>query len=165
MQVDLDDDGELDGDETITYSLYDRNGDGQPPWELSRSTTMPGNNAIDNPQLIAEGVEALGLAYAFDGDDDGKIDRYAAAPRDIIWGVDSDNDGTLDTDINGNAIGLNVLPEKIKGVRFWLLGRNQRVDRKYFNNRQYPVGDQLVGPFNDHFRRWLLSEIIHCRNL
>ncbi|MGD9009200.1 MAG: PilW family protein [Desulfobacteraceae bacterium] len=172
MQVDLNEDGVLNPNETITYSLYDRNGDGQPPWELSRSTSMAaGDNAIDQPQMIAEGVEAFGLAYAFDGDDNGKIDRDAAGAGEIIWAVDSNNDGALDTDISGNAIldrngnAIVVLPEKIKGVQFWLLGRNQRVDPKYFNNRQYPVGGQLVGPFNDRFRRWLLSEIIHCRNL
>jgi type IV pilus assembly protein PilW len=160
IQVDLDDDGVLDGNETITYSLYDRNGDGQPPWELSRSATIP---AI--PQMVAEGVEASGLAfaYAIDADDDGKIDRDAGG--EIIWAVDSNNDGSLDTDLNGFAIGQNVLPEKIKGVRFWLLGRTQREDPKYLNRHQYSVGDQVLGPFNDHFRRWLLSEIIHCRNL
>ena len=167
MQVDLNDDGVLDPNETVTYSLYDKNGDGLPPWELSRSTTMPGNNAITNPQMLAEGVEASGLAfaYAFDADDDGKIDRYNAGARDIIWAVDSNNDGTLDTDINSNPIGQNVLPAKIRGVQFWLLGRTQLQDSKHFNNRPYTVGSQVVGPFNDHYRRWLLSEVIHCRNL
>jgi type IV pilus assembly protein PilW len=167
MQVDLNDNGVLDPDETITYSLYDRNNDGQPPWELSRSTTMPGDNEITNPTLLAEGVENDGFAfaYAFDADSDGKIDRYDAGAGEIIWAVDSDNDGQLDTDISGNAIGQNVLPEKIKGVRFWLLGRTHRADSKYLDNRQYTFGGRQVGPFNDHYRRWLLSEIIHCRNL
>jgi type II secretory pathway pseudopilin PulG len=167
MQVDDDHDGILDGNETVTYSLYDRDGDGQPPWELSRSTTMPGDDQITNPQLQAEGVEASGLAFAFafDADGDSKIDRYDAGTRDIIWAVDSNNDGRLDTDINGAAIGQTVLPAQIKGVRFWLLGRSHRVDAKYSDNRQYTVGGQQVGPFNDHYRRWLLSEIIHCRNL
>jgi prepilin-type N-terminal cleavage/methylation domain-containing protein len=170
MQIDLNEDGVLDPNETVTYSLYDKNGDGQPPWELGRSTRdMPGNNdnQITDPPMIAEGVEASGLAfaYAFDRDDDGKLDRDASGTGEIIWAVDSDNDGTLDTEINGNAIGQNVLPEKIKGVQFWLLGRTQRKDSKHINNRQYAVGDQLVGPFNDRHRRWLLSEIIHCRNL
>jgi type IV pilus assembly protein PilW len=166
MQVDLDHDGNLDGNETITYSLYDKNDDGQPPWELSRSTTIPEDNLIENPHMLAEGVEALGFAYAFDADDDGKIDRYDEGTKkmEIIWAEDSDNDGALDTDIDGNAISQNVLPEKIKGVQIWLLGRTQRVDSKYLNKRQYPVGGQQVGPFNDRYRRWLLSEIIHCRN-
>ncbi|MGD8837950.1 MAG: PilW family protein [Desulfobacteraceae bacterium] len=167
MQVDLNDDGRLGSNETITYSLYDKNGDGQPPWELGRSTTMPGSDAITNLQMLAEGVEASGLAfaYAFDADGDGMIDRgTAVAGEPIIWAMDSDNDGTLDTDINGNDID-DVPLEKIKGVRFWLLGRTQHEDLKHLNNRQYAVGDQLIGPFNDHFRRWLLSEIIHCRNL
>jgi hypothetical protein len=166
MRVDLNDDGDLDANETITYSLYDRNGDGQPPWELSRSTTMPGDNKITNPQLLAEGVEASGLAfaYAFDADGDGKIDRYDAGTGEIIWAVDSNNDGELDTDLNGADIG-QVSPAKIKAVRFWLLGRSQRVHSKYSDNRQYTVGGQKVGPFKDPYERWLLSEIIYCRNL
>jgi hypothetical protein len=175
MQVDDDHDGILDGNETVTYSLYDRDGDGQPPWELSRSTSMPGNNAIDQPQMIAEGVEAFGLAYAFDADDDGKVDRdTAVAGEPILWGVDTDNDGSIDSYIDANwnlvGIGQNVLPEKIRGVRFWLLGRAQRQDAKHLDNGLYNVGDQVVQPgippgTGDHYRRWLLSEIIHCRNL
>lgn len=170
IQVDDNNDGILDGNETITYSLYDRDGDGLPPWELSRSTSMPGNDAIKDPQMIAEGVEAFGLAYAFDADDDGKVDRdTAAAGEPIFWGVDTDNDGSLDRYIDANwnliAIGQNVPLEKIRGVRFWLLGRTLREDAKHLDKRQYHVGDQTLGPFNDHYRRWLLSEIIHCRNL
>jgi prepilin-type N-terminal cleavage/methylation domain-containing protein len=170
MQVDLDDNGVLDLGETITYSLYDRNGDGQPPWELSRST-----DAIGVPQMVAEGVEAFGLAYAFDADGDGKIDRNTAvAGNPIFWAVDANNDGALDSYLDANwnlvAIGQNVLPEKILGVQFWLLGRTQREDAKHFDNTVYNVGDQVVQPGTpalpgDHYRRWLLSEIIHCRNL
>jgi hypothetical protein len=116
---------------------------------------------------LAEGVEKDGLAfaYAFDAGGDGKIDRYATGTGEIIWAVDSNNDGKLDTDINGVAIGQTVSPANIKGVRFWLLGRSQRLHSKYSDNRQYSVGGQTVGPFNDPYKRWLLSEIIHCRNL
>lgn len=173
IQVDDDHDGILDGNETITYSLYDRDGDGLPPWELSRSTSMPGNGAIDQPQMIAEGVEAFGLAYAFDADDDGKVDRNTAvAGEPIFWAVDTDNDGALDRYIDANwnlvAIGQNVLPDRIRGVQFWLLGRTQRQDAKHLDDDVYNVGDQVLqpgGPQGDHYRRWLLSEIIHCRNL
>lgn len=169
MQVDLDNDGILDGNETITYSLYDRDNDGQPPWELSRSTVMPGNGAITNPQMIAEGVEAIGFAYAFDADDDGNIDRDPAlAGEPIIWAIDSDNNGTLDADLIGAPIGQNVMPSQIRGVQFWILGRSQRQDKKHLDNNFYSVGNQFLqpgGPQGDHYRRWLLSEIIHCRNL
>jgi prepilin-type N-terminal cleavage/methylation domain-containing protein len=173
LQVDLDDDGVLDPGETITYLLYDKNGDGQPPWELSRST-----DAIGIPQMIAEGVDAFGLAYAFDADGDGKIDRNTAvAGNPIFWAVDSNNDGALDSyldaDWNLVAIGQNVLPDKILGVQFWLLGQTLREDAKHFDDTVYNVGDQKYQPSDprtpalpgDHYRRWLLSEIIHCRNL
>jgi prepilin-type N-terminal cleavage/methylation domain-containing protein len=175
MQVDLNNDGNLDADETITYSLFDRDNDGVPPWELSRSEVMPGNNAISTPVMVAEGVEAFGLAFAFDADNDGKIDRdTATAGEPIFWGVDTDNDNALDSYIDANwnlvAIGQNVSPDRIRGVQFWLLGRTQREDLKYLDNDTYRVGDQTIQPgtppgTGDHFRRWLLSETIHCRNL
>jgi type IV pilus assembly protein PilW len=174
IQADLNHDGILDGNETITYSLFDRDGDGQAPWELSRSET-PGSNVITAPQLIAEGVEAFGLAYAFDADDDGRIDRdTATAGEPIFWAVDTDNDNVLDSYLdaamNPVALGQTVRPENIRGVRFWLLGRTQREDAKHLDNDTYQVGDQTIRPgtppgTGDHFRRWLLSEVIHCRNL
>jgi type IV pilus assembly protein PilW len=173
MQVDLDNDGVVDANETITYSLYDRDGDGQPPWELSRSNSIPaGPNSNDSFQLIAEGVEAIGFAYAFDANDDGEIDRAAPAlpggSPAIIWAVDANNDGMLDADVGGGAIGQNVPPDKIRGVQFWILGRTLRPDPKHIDNRQYSLGAPPIqpgGPQGDHYRRWLLTEIIHCRNL
>jgi prepilin-type N-terminal cleavage/methylation domain-containing protein len=184
MQVDLDSDGVLDANETITYSLYDRDGDGQPPWELSRSDSIPlGPNSNDNFQLIAEGVEAIGFAYAFDANDDGEIDRAApalpgGAPA-IIWAVDTNGDGNLDAEpvgtsiigvvrADGSTINQTVGPDKIRGVQFWILGRALRPDPKHIDNRQYSLGAPPIqpgGPQGDHYRRWLLTEVIHCRNL
>jgi type IV pilus assembly protein PilW len=173
LQVDEDGDGVVAANETITYSLYDRDGDGQPPWELSRSTSMlAGPNGINGYQMIAEGVEAIGFAYAFDADDDGDIDRAPSAipggSPSIIWAVDTNNDNALDADLSGAPIGQNVRPDKIRGVQFWILGRTLRPDSKHLDNRQYSVGDRALqpgGPQGDHYRRWLLTEIIHCRNL
>ena len=133
--------------------------------------------------MIAEGVEAIGFAYAFDADGDGDIDRKKSpipgGDPAIIWAVDSNNDGYLDKEPggasiigairpDGTVITSSVHPNKIRVVQFWILGRTLRTDPKHLDNRQYSVGDQVLQPGGlqgDHFRRWLLTEIIHCRNL
>ena len=172
MSLDLNDNQTLDGNETITYSLYDRDGDGQAPYELSRSTdNTAGPDVISGPEreLVAEGIDAIGFAYAFDADDDGEIDRKVLVPGEppaIIWAVDTDNDGRLDSDLGNNLLPAPVRPEAIRAVQFWILGRVQRPDPSYVDKKSYSVGAGLPkGPYNDHFRRWLLSEIVHCRNL
>ncbi len=169
MTLDLDEDGSIGANETITYSLYDRDNDGLPPYDLSRSTTLPGADVISGRELLAEGIEAIGFAYAFDADNDGRIDRTVVNPGDppsIIWAIDSNNDNLLDADPGGTPLGYTVPVSAIRGVEFWVLGCAQRPDPTYVNSSQYSVGYKTITPpANDHFHRWLLNEIIHCRNL
>lgn len=162
MTLDLNNDGVLGGDETVTYSLYDKDGDGG-LFDLARSTTFPGANAVSGRQFLAEGIEAIDFAYAFDNNGDGEIDR-AGANNDIIWAVDSDNDGSLDADLLLADLGYTVQPRNIRAVQIWILVRAQRPDPKYLNKHQYSVGTLSINP-NDSYRRWLLTEVIHCRNL
>ena len=162
MTLDIDDDGILDANETVTYSLYDKDGDGD-LLDLARSTTFPGVDVISGRQLLAEGIEAIGFAYAFDNDDDGEIDRTGAG-NDIIWAVDSDNDGSLDADLLLVNLGYIVPPANIRAIQIWILARANRPDPKYENTHQYSVGTLNITP-NDSYRRWLLTEVIHCRNL
>jgi type IV pilus assembly protein PilW len=171
MTLDLDNDGVLDADETITYALYDKDGDGA-PYELSRSTTLTGANLISGRDMLAEGIEAIGFAYAFDWDNgspDGRIDRAAVAPPaapPIIWAVDTNNDGLLDSEPGGVPLGYTVPATAIRAVSFWILGSTQRPDPTYLNRTQYSFGDQVFTPLpNDHFHRWLLHEVIHCRDM
>lgn len=164
MSMDLNDNGQLDAGETITYLLYDRDGDGA-LFDLARSTVNAGSNSVSGRQLLAEGIEALALAYAFDQDSDGEIDRTNPPANNIIWAVDSNNDGLLDSDLSGAPLGFSVQPRNIKAVQIWILGRAARWTPDYVNSHQYTVGNRVIGPMNDHFHRWVLSEILHCRNL
>jgi prepilin-type N-terminal cleavage/methylation domain-containing protein len=165
MSLDLDDDGQLDGNETITYLLYDRNGDGRPPFELARSTTNPGADTVSGRELLAEGIERLAFAYAFDRDQDGSMDRTAPPGNNIIWAIDSDNDGELDADLLNVPLGYTVRPADIRAVQVWILGVTKHGTSDYVNRHQYSVGNQVIGPLNDHFHRWMVREILHCRNL
>jgi prepilin-type N-terminal cleavage/methylation domain-containing protein len=171
VAMDLNDNGTIDVGETITYALYDRNNDKHAPWELCRSTTLVNKNAISGRQMLAEGIEAIGFAYAFDWDNgtpDGKIDRVVVNPGDppsIIWAIDSNNDGVLDADPGGNPLGYTVPPANIRAVQLWILGSAQRPDPTYLNSNLYSVCNNPPFTPNDHFHRWLLTEIIHCRNM
>lgn len=165
-------------DATITYCLYDDNNDAVV--DLARETGGV-------RQLLAEGIDALGLAYAIDNDGDGSLDRTPNG--NIIWAVDSDNDNLLDTNIdtddNGvidindaagdlaitstdNAAGAIATPAPLKSVRIvrvWLLARAQNRDPKYNDTNQYVIGDRIiVPPAGDQFRRRLLVRSVELRN-
>lgn len=167
MSLDMDDDGTLDPDETITYLLYDRDGDGT-LFDLARSSTLPGANTVSGRQFLAEGIEALGMSFAFDRNGDNIMDRTAppAGSRNngnIIWAIDSNNDGLLDAEVGGAALGYTVLPDAIQAIQLTILARAKNPDPNYRNTQNYSVGDQVIA-VNDNFRRWMLTHILYRRN-
>lgn len=168
MTMDLNNNDTVDAGETISYFLYDKDGDGV--YDLARSTTDPGAGqlpALSNLQLMADNIDAIGFAYAFDNNGDDAIDRDAGG--NIIWGVDTTNDGNLDKQLNADgsttALGYTVPPAEIEAVQVWVLARASRTSRGYVNTHTYQVGDRTIGPMNDGYKRWLLTEVLDCRNL
>lgn len=162
-----------DENEQIRYALTndaDRDGIADAsPCELGRETWGGGL------QPAAENVDALGFAYAFDANDDGELESSGG---DVIWAIDSDNDGFLDTNLDTNGDGvidINDPPggvglanqvgiSRIRAVRIWVLARTRTEARDYLDTRTYKVGDNLITP-GDHFRRRLLTTNVTCRNL
>lgn len=54
----------------------------------------------------------------------------------------------------------------IRSVRITLLARGERGDQKFVNIRPYATpGGQTWGPYNDNFRRRMLTITVKCRNL
>jgi type IV pilus assembly protein PilW len=169
---------------TPAYRLFDDNNDGI--FDLVRDN----DNGALNRQLVAEGFEAIGFAYAFDADGDGALDRTPAG--NIIWAVDSDNDNRLDTNLDATGDGIidlnddtdgdfrigpadgaglatPVTVNRIRMVRIWLLARARTAARNFTNTGQsFLVGDQVVpnvaGGFTDKIRRRLLIRTVQCRN-
>lgn len=121
-----------------------------------------GNSGSLSP--IAEQIEALGFAYAFDNDQDGQLDRSG---DNVLWAYDQDGNGGLDTvlDTNndgrisaaddadkngridagdGGVLNPEVPLDRIRAVKIWLLARTRHPVRGYSNNHIYVVGDKIV---------------------
>jgi type IV pilus assembly protein PilW len=168
--ADFDDNGTLSGGETLLYQLYGNNA-------LRRT---PGGSAV------AENIEALGFAYAFDADGDGILDTYdVGGNKQVLWAVDSVGDNkldiNLDTDGDGNitsadgpGLGGNglifgaaiadVAPQDIRAVRIWMLARTEHGDNSFLNTKTYTVGNKVITP-NNNLRMRLLETTVKCRNM
>ena len=188
--VDQNKNGISEGNEAISYSICDfpilAGGDG---------INDLGRNSGGGRQLVAENIEALGFAYAFDADGDGILDTYndVGGNKQVIWAVDSgggnDLDLNLDTNIDGDidendgpGAGGNGLiggtpiipvvdPQDIRAVRIWMLARTGHGDKSFLNTKTYTVGNKVITPNtdadlnNDNLRMRLLVTTVKCRNM
>jgi type IV pilus assembly protein PilW len=170
------DNGTVGAGETIDYYLWD-----------SPNTSTIGNidlcRQVDGgtQNLMAPGIEALGMAYAYDNDGDGELDRYNGA---VIWAIDSDGDNDLDRLLDDNADGVidvadtpggvsltglgladDIPPVNIRAVRIWLLARTEGAVRGGYTDPQtYVIAARRLTPA-DNFQRRLLTSTIHFRNI
>ena len=158
---------------TIQYSLVDSNADGV---DDALQANIQGTN-----MRIAENIQALGFAYAFDKNPvDGQLDT---AGGNTIWAIDTDGNGTLDLNLDNNGDGninaaddtdgdgtingvavAGVDLDDIRAVKIWMLARAAREDKDIYNDMAYTVADRVITP-NDGVRRELMTMEIRCRNL
>jgi len=184
---DLNGNGVIDGDETISYAMYDFAATDN-NLDLMRDDGRDQNGVIQAPgvdtrQLLAENIAAVGFAYAFDSDGDNQLDTYASgAGNQVIWAIDSDNNGTLDANLDTNNDGVidqndlgaggvidgqaifPVALDKIRAVRIWLLAKAPNPDTAYADQNTWVVGRQVINT-NDNFRRRVLDATVQCRNM
>lgn len=166
-------DNDFDGaNETFDYSIFDSAVNNI--WDLARFAPDTGVSR----QMLAEGVECLGLAYAFTNGSGGlELNPATGQP---FWAIDTDNNNVLDRHLDTNNDGLiNVddnpagvaLPslvevDRIRAVKIWLLGRALQADLQYqAANVRYKVGNRIVVHPNDNIRRQLISTTVKLRNL
>ena len=185
VAADFNNNGLSDASDIISFSIAD-SPIGTPDGNLDLT-----RDAGAGRQLLAENIEAMGVAFAYDEDGDGNLD--VSAGGNVIWAVDSDGDNDLDlnldtnddgdidsTDgpgvsgnglITGSAIVPNINIGDIRAVRIWLLARTDREDREYVNGHTYVVGHKVISPStdgnanNDAYRMRLLTTTMKCRNL
>lgn len=177
------DNGSLDGDETISYAIYD-----SPMTSQVGALDLGRSVGAGAPVLLAEGIEALGFAYAFDNDEDGHIDfndddadgvmdAPPAGNEGIYWAVDTDADDILDTNIDTNqdgrvdladgttALPFTVNPNRIRAVKIFVLSRTKGPEPTYVDHNSYVVGFcRIINP-SDNFRRQMLELTVKCRNM
>ena len=153
--------GTLDPAETIDYGLV--NGVTITPGITDIYFRLP--NDTNQRDVLSANIIALGLAYAYDDNDDGELD---SAGGNIIWAVDADNDDDWDSlNLATGATaetGTPIDERTIRAVRIWLLGQSQAPDPKYTDTSTYIVGSHIITP-NDHFRHRLLERTVLCRNM
>ena len=151
---DLDEDGDLntgtDPGDTISYTINgDANNDGEVDSSgVSTVGRTTGAGVVYQP--IAENIQAMEFLYTL-------------------------ADGTTTT----GPVAAATLPD-IRDVQVTILARAAKVDRTFTNNRVYcpgsnpyngtvsgcvSAGGKSWGPYNDNYRRRLLTATINCRNM
>jgi len=159
------------GDETVYYCIYD-----SPVAAPDGKTDLARRDGGGGRQLLAENIEALGFAYAFDNNGDRQLDTTTLG--NTIWAIDSDNDNDLDVNLDtnddgiiditdnaaGTALASNVNISAIRSIRIWLLARTDIEDKGFRDAGTYVIANQRIIP-NDGFRRRLLTTNIKCRNM
>lgn len=66
--------------------------------------------------------------------------------------------------VDGSLVDLPARPQDIRAVRISLLVRDLRPDRSYRDATVYTLGNRSYGPFQDHYRRHLVSQLIEVKN-
>jgi type IV pilus assembly protein PilW len=122
-----------------------------------RVKTLLASGAIQDQEVIA-GVEDMQIQFGIDTD----VPGTPAAPNP--------NRGSIDRYVNTNDplidptnVGFNPNAE-ILAVRVWLRVRAERAEPGFTDTTNYVYADQNVGPFNDGFRRMVVSKTIYLRN-
>jgi type IV pilus assembly protein PilW len=117
-----------------------------------RVKTLLADGTIQDQEVIA-GVEDLQVQFGLDTDlpdtpERRSVDRYV-----------NTNDPMIDP--TNAAFDPNAV---ILAVRIWVRVRAERVENGFTDTANYIYADQNVGPFNDGFRRLVVSKTIYLRN-
>ncbi len=171
IQITFDIDGDIDVDpnERVTYGFaksYDADANG-----IADAGGAPlGRRTGAGPLTgVAENIQAVGFAYAFDNDHDGNLDTDdGTIDGNIIWAYDSDpgnGNNQLTTNLDSALLLAVPVPlSDIRAVRIWILARTRDPIRGHFDNRKYTVGDRMI-VCADKYQRRLIRTTVYCRNM
>lgn len=65
---------------------------------------------------------------------------------------------------DGSLVNLPINPQDVRGVRISLLVRDLRADKNYTSETPYTLANRTYGPFRDHYRRTLVSQLVEVKN-
>ncbi|MBE0574765.1 MAG: PilW family protein [Desulfuromonadales bacterium] len=65
---------------------------------------------------------------------------------------------------DGSLVDLPTRPQDVRGVRISLLVRDLRADQGYTDENVYMLGNRNYGPFRDHYRRSLVTQLVEVKN-
>ncbi|MGK2907980.1 MAG: PilW family protein [Desulfuromonadales bacterium] len=65
---------------------------------------------------------------------------------------------------DGFLVDLPTRPQDVRGVRISLLVRDLRADQGYTDENVYMLGNRSYGPFRDHYRRSLVTQLVEVKN-
>ena len=66
--------------------------------------------------------------------------------------------------LDGSLVDLPTRPQDVRGVRISLLVRDLRADHGYTDENVYTLGNRSYGPFRDHYRRSLVTQLVEVKN-
>jgi prepilin-type N-terminal cleavage/methylation domain-containing protein len=117
-----------------------------------RVWTLLNTGALQNQEVIP-GVEDLQVQLGVDTDlpetlERGSVDRWVNINDPMV--------DPADAAFNPDAVVL--------AVRVWVRVRAERPENGFTDTVNYVYADQNVGPFNDNFRRLVVSKTIYLRN-
>lgn len=120
-----------------------------PSLRVKTLTTVAGTPTIVDQEVLP-GVEDMQVQYGIDTDapgsgNRGSVDRYVNAGDPLL-------DPVLNPDV------------EVLAVRLWLRLRAERREGGFEDTTNYVYADQNVGPFDDEFRRIVVSKTIYLRN-
>ena len=104
------------------------------------------SSGMNNEEQLVEGIENMRILYGYDDDGDDSADSFLPVGdvTDLMW----DNQSF----------------QRIVAVKIFLLVRTIDQDNSYTNDITYELGDKKLGPFNDHYRRKVLSTTVVLEN-
>jgi len=131
--------GIVDNNETIEYSMFDSPDTSRTGvFDLAREIVPPGG--ADARVLLAEGIEAFAVAYAYDSNADSQLDFVNTngntnalgipiqdAGENVIWAIDTDGDNDLDTSLDDNNDGVIDQNDTIGGQSLTALGLTDNI--------------------------------------
>jgi len=126
--------------EVLAHAYYVR------PWSETAGDGIPSlvrevisGGAVTTERLV-EYVEDFQVTFGLDTDGDGSVDRY-------------ENDG-----ISAGEV------DSVMSIIVETLVRANTFESNYTNTRTYQMGDRVLGPFNDGFRRQVFRDTLFIRN-